>query len=122
METVASLAPNSGLIPTDNQARAKVAQWESFGETELAARLDLANGMFNNYVPFVKPVFTNRMEKVASSLEYLEKYLSTNTFLVGDRITLADISVASILADGFSKFLGPEEQKKYQNCLRFEQT
>lgn len=52
----------------------------------------------------------------------LEAHLATNTFLVGDRITLADIAVASILADGFSRFFGPEEQKKFPNTLRFEQT
>lgn len=67
-------------------------------------------------------VYQNRLDKAASVLPTLEAHLATNTFLVGDRITLADIVVASILADGFSRFFGPEEQKKFPNALRFEQT
>lgn len=78
--------------------------------------------MFNNYVPFVKPVFQNRIDAVTRAVTFLENYLATKTFLIGDRITLADITVASVLADAFSKFLGPEEQKKFPNSLRFEQT
>lgn len=78
--------------------------------------------MFNNYVPFVKPVFQNRIEKTEVALAVLDKYLASNTFLVGDRITLADISVGATLADAFSKFLGPVEQKKYANVVRYEQT
>lgn len=78
--------------------------------------------MFNNYVPFVKPVFQNRIENVQKALTVLNKELESKTFLVGDRITLADISLAGVLADAFSKFLGPEDQKKFANVVRFEQT
>lgn len=94
----------------------------SLAFAQIYEKISLANGMFNNYVPFVKPVFQNRIEKTEVALAVLDKYLASNTFLVGDRITLADISVGATLADAFSKFLGPVEQKKYANVVRFEQT
>lgn len=142
---VAAVAPNANLLGDKSpETLAKIAQWNSFADLEIAERLGVANGMVNGWIPWVslscggphfrpltylflylswvKPVYQNRIEKALSVLPYLDAYLSKNTFLVGHRITLADITVASVLADGFSRFFGPEEQKQFPNVFRFEQT
>lgn len=39
--------------------------------------------------------------KTLSELDYLEKALATRTFLVGDRVSIADLFVVSALLRGF---------------------
>ncbi|CED83369.1 Translation elongation factor EF-1 gamma [Phaffia rhodozyma] len=119
---LARSAPNSGLIPSDPKEAALIDQWVSFAETEINERISVATGMINNFIPYNKPVFQSRIEKVTAALTFLDNYLSTRTFLVGERITLADITVASVLADAFSRHYGAEDQKKFSNAVRFEQT
>ena len=60
--------------------------------------------------------------KTLHSIATLEKHLSTRTFLVGERITLADIYAASALQIAYSWILDPEHQKTHPNVLRFANT
>ena len=55
--TVATLAPNSGLLGNSNEEAALVEQWSHFGETEIAAFVGIANALCKGYVtPYNKPV------------------------------------------------------------------
>ena len=56
--TVATLAPNSGLLGSSNEEAALVEQWSHFGETEIAAFVGIANALCKGYVtPYNKPVW-----------------------------------------------------------------
>ncbi|RIL02180.1 MAG: glutathione S-transferase family protein [Proteobacteria bacterium] len=50
-------------------------------------------------------------EKVAPLLEYLEKQLGDREWFVGDRMTIADVSVASILANARHAGFAPERKR-----------
>jgi len=52
-------------------------------------------------------------------LDYLNKHLLTRTFLVGERITLADIVVSMSLYYLFQKVLDPAFRKPYTNATRW---
>ncbi|KAL7415447.1 putative elongation factor 1-gamma (ef-1-gamma) [Mrakia frigida] len=119
---LASISPNSGLLLPDVEQRAKIVEWISFAESELILPLLDLRGLLDNEVPYFKPVYQITLDKTLAALSVLESYLTSHTFLVGDRITLADLTIGVALADGFSLIFGPEEQTKFSNALRFEQT
>lgn len=48
-------------------------------------------------MPFNKSAFENAKQVITKQLELLNAHLLTRTYLVGERITLADISVACTL-------------------------
>ncbi len=95
--------PEPMLIPADPQERGRVIWWEEFGDTVLAA---CSGKMFFNRI--VAPKFLGRegdlaaaaqaeAEELPKLLAYLESVIPASGFLVGDRLTLADLAVASPL-------------------------
>ena len=96
-----AIKPEPNLIPTDPKARARTIWWEEFADTIAVACM---GKMFFNR--FVAPKFLGREGDLVAAdaaektelppiLDYLEASISASGFLVEDRITLADIAVAS---------------------------
>jgi glutathione S-transferase len=97
-----ALRPEPNLIPTDARGRGRCVWWEEFADTML---MDCARKMFFNRV--VAPMFLGRegdldaadraeREQLPPLLDYLEGQVpDAGGFLVEDRVTLADIAVAS---------------------------
>lgn len=98
--------PEPSLIPTEPELRGKVIWYEEFADTMLVS---CGAKIFFNLI--VAPRFLGRTgdEEAARQaeindlppiLEYLEKVAPTNeSYLVGDRLTLADIAIASPFAN-----------------------
>ena len=97
--------PDPSLIPADPRQRGQVIWYEEFADTMLMGCL--AKMFFNRVVA---PVFLKRGGDLALAdkaereewpplLDYLERSLPIDGYLVGDRLTLADIAVASPLAN-----------------------
>ncbi len=95
--------PEPALIPTDPQERGRTIWWDEFGDTVFAA---CSGKMFFNRI--VAPKFLGRegdlaaaamaeTEELPKLLAYLEGAIPASGFLVGDRLTLADLAVASPL-------------------------
>jgi glutathione S-transferase len=100
-----AIRPDPGLIPADPRARARTIWYEEFGDTLLCAT---GAKMFFNRI--VAPKFLGRDGDHAAAdaaeanelpplLDYLERVLPESGFLVEDRLTLADIAVASPFAN-----------------------
>ena len=96
-----ALKPDPPLIPADPQSRGKVVWFDEFADTLLFA---CGAKMFFNRI--VAPRFLGREGDLAAAdtaereelpplLDYLEGQVPDSGFLVGDRLTLADIAVAS---------------------------
>lgn len=64
----------------------------------------------------------NAKEDVKKALNALNTHLLTKTFLVGERLTLADVSVATTLLNLYQYVLEPSLRKPYQNVNRWFQT
>jgi glutathione S-transferase len=54
-------------------------------------------------------------EDVHKFLKVVEAHLTGRKFLVGDELSIADLSIAAALNVVFSTLLGEEERKAYQN-------
>lgn len=93
--------PDPNLIPTAAKARGRAIWYDEFADTILTAA---GGAIFFNRV--VAPRFLGRdgdeaaaakaeKESLPPALDYIEKVLPASGFLVEDRLTLADLAVAS---------------------------
>jgi glutathione S-transferase len=100
-----AIRPEPNLIPADPRARARTIWYEEFSDTILCA---CGAKMFFNRI--VAPKFLGREGDLAAAdqaertelpplLDYLERVIPESGFLVEDRLTLADIAVASPFAN-----------------------
>ncbi|HMJ94014.1 MAG TPA: glutathione S-transferase family protein [Allosphingosinicella sp.] len=100
-----AIKPEPNLIPAEAKARARTIWYDEFGDTILAG---CGAKMFFNRV--VAPRFLGRegdleaadkaqCEELPPLLDYIERVLPESGWLVEDRITLADIAVASPLVN-----------------------
>ncbi|KAG1725778.1 glutathione S-transferase C-terminal-like protein [Suillus paluster] len=119
---LADLAPNSGLLGSTPEDAALVDQWVHFAESEIAVQTQTVLGMLSNSTPYSKGIHTFLAERQMRSLITLETHLSTRTFLVGERITLADITVASILQRTVTVTADAAVRAKLINTVRFLET
>ncbi|GAA5856095.1 hypothetical protein JCM8547_002977 [Rhodosporidiobolus lusitaniae] len=112
----------AGLLGASKEDAAKVTQWASWANADLLPSIAAWFRPLVGAVPYQKPAVEAAKAKAVKHLEYLEKALATRTFLVGERVTLADIFVASALFRGFENVLDAEWRKANPNTVRFWQT
>jgi glutathione S-transferase len=97
--------PTPALIPAEPRARARVIWFDEFADTILCG---CGAKMFFNRI--VAPRFLGREGDLATAdkaekeelppiLDYLERVIPENGWLVGDGLTLADIAVATAFAN-----------------------
>lgn len=100
-----ALKPEPVLIPADPRSRARTIWFDEFADTIMGA---CGTKLFFNRL--VAPRFLKRegdlaaaekaeFEELPPILDYLERVVPESGFLVGDRLTLADIAVASPFAN-----------------------
>ncbi|CAE6354351.1 unnamed protein product [Rhizoctonia solani] len=120
---IASLAPNSGLLGTSPTDAALVDQWVSFSDSEVQSRMFTLLGLIKGQFPYNKPYETLLREKLAESLAVVNTHLTYNTFfLPTNRISLADITFASVLQKLFETHLGAKERAQYPALVRLFET
>ncbi|KAF8283373.1 hypothetical protein TcYC6_0015280 [Trypanosoma cruzi] len=95
--------------------------WLDFSATEL----DAASEPFVHHAFRGEPLPANAMDRVHEVLRALEAWLETRTFLVGERMTVADVAVAFALQWHY-RLNGAEGEaltkKKYRNAYRLYNT
>ncbi|TFK18934.1 elongation factor 1-gamma [Coprinopsis marcescibilis] len=119
---IATLAPNSGLLGNSSEDAALVDQWVHFIEHEVDLFTDLIRTITSGVLPYNKPAHTAFLERQARGLNTLEAHLSTQTFLVGERITLADVWVAVLIQKGVSSTIDAAVRTKLPNVIRHLET
>ena len=119
---MARAGPNSTLIPSDPKLAAEVSQWNYFAQTEIFIPTAYANRIFRNVYPYHKGVFNAIVDGINGRLATLDKQLSGSTWLVGERVTLADVFVGSALAFAFTNVIDAAGRKKIPNVVRYYET
>ncbi|KAF8064356.1 glutathione S-transferase C-terminal-like protein [Lyophyllum atratum] len=93
---VAGLAPNAGLLGKDLAEAALIDQWIHLTESEVDQWTNLIGQLLRGVItPYSKPIHTTFAERQLRALKTLNAHLATRTFFVGERITLADIYIAT---------------------------
>lgn len=99
--------------------RAQVVQWLSFADSEIlpasCAWVFPLIGIF----PYNKNTVERAKEDVKQALNVLNQRLLDNTFLVGERVTLADIVVFTTLLNLYQYVLEPSFRAPYGNVNRW---
>ncbi|KAE8211642.1 hypothetical protein CF327_g4613, partial [Tilletia walkeri] len=110
------------MLGADAKTAAQIDQWCLWSDDEF---FDCGAQVIRSYrgiVPYNQPTEQKNLKNLHRALTHLEKTLQTTTFLVGHRITLADITVASNVHLLYSLLFGPEVRAKYPNVQRYVDT
>ncbi|KAK4045927.1 hypothetical protein OIV83_006519, partial [Microbotryomycetes sp. JL201] len=106
------------LLGKNAEDAAKIQQWVEFANMHILTGLGAWFGPILGMEPYNKANVDRAKERVAKVTGILEDALKTRTFLVGDRISLADIFVASVMSRGFERVLDPAFRAAHVNIVR----
>ncbi|KAK8844694.1 hypothetical protein IAR55_006543 [Kwoniella newhampshirensis] len=121
-EYVAELGPNSTLIPSDIKEKAQVHAYQCTADQEIHIPGGIVTGQMNGRYPYNKAVQQTIIDKINSRVAVLDQILLNSTFLVGERITLADIFIVTSLLNIFYSWYDASLRAKYPNVVRLVET
>ncbi|XP_015587279.1 elongation factor 1-gamma [Cephus cinctus] len=119
---IAYYVANEQLRGKTDLEKAEVIQWFGFADSEILPASSAWVFPLLGIMPYNKQTIEHAKEDVKKVLTVLNSHLLTRTFLVGERLTLADISVATTLFHLYQYILEPSLRKPYQNVTRWFQT
>jgi len=107
------------LFGSNEYEAALVDQWIDFASNEID--LPAAAWLYPIFeiVPFNAEATARAKEDIKKALEVLQKHLTYRTFLVGERVSLADIVVSMSLHRLYTTVLDPAFRKNYGNANRW---
>ncbi|KAJ1846861.1 hypothetical protein LPJ70_001828, partial [Coemansia sp. RSA 2708] len=113
---------SASLLGKTDEERAEILQFSFFAEADYAPALGGTLYPLLGYMPYVKPAAQAAEQQLLRFLDVLNTVLVDRTFLVGERITMADIIVACDLVMAFKLFLAPADRKQFRNLTRYFKT
>ncbi|SPN97232.1 probable translation elongation factor eEF-1, gamma chain [Cephalotrichum gorgonifer] len=116
---VTSQNEKTTLLGKTKQDYASILKWMSFFNSEL---LPAFGGWYRPLLgkdPYNKKAVEESSKKALKLVQVVEDYLLHNTFLVGERITLADLFAAGIAARAYQFFFGKEAREQFPNFTRW---
>ncbi|XP_053207204.1 elongation factor 1-gamma-like [Panonychus citri] len=113
---------NAQLIGTTAKDKNEVIQWITWADNDLYH--SVATWMYPTlgFVEATKPSVERAKSEVKSALSALNNFLLRHTYFVGERITLADITVLSILLPLYENILDARLRGDYGNVQRWFDT
>jgi len=99
--------------------QAQVLQWISFSDNEILPHACAWYFPVYKMIEYDQKKFEGAKKGMKGILSLLDKHLLTRTFLVGERVSLADISVACTLWHLYIACLDPEYRKPFPNVNRW---
>jgi elongation factor 1-gamma len=120
--TVASQNEKTSLLGKTKQDYATILRWMSFANTEVLTPL---GGWFRPILgrdPYNKKNVDDSQKAALKAVHVLEEHFMTHTYLVGERLTLADLFAASIIARGFQYFFDKQWRDANPNVTRWYET
>ncbi|KAF1844321.1 EF1G-domain-containing protein [Cucurbitaria berberidis CBS 394.84] len=119
---LASQNEKTSLLGKTKQDYATILRWMSFANTEVLSPL---GGWFRPILgrdPYNKKNVEDSQKAALKAVHVLEEHLFTHTYLVGERLTLADLFAASIIARGFQYFFDKKWRDENPNVTRWYET
>jgi elongation factor 1-gamma len=119
---VAGLRQDTDLTGTSFFASAQVDSWVSFCSNDLELPATLWTYPVLGYIPADAAVAAKAKADVARALTVIENHLADKTYLVGDKVTLADITVVSTLVYPFKFVADAQFRSGFPNTMRWFET
>jgi len=119
---VASQNEKTSLLGKTKQDYATILRWMSFANSEVLPTL---GGWFRPILgrdPYNKKNVEDSQKAALKAIHVLEEHLLTHTYLVAERLTLADLFVASIVARGYQYFFDKHWRDNNPNTTRWYET
>ncbi|XP_056626223.1 elongation factor 1-gamma [Triplophysa dalaica] len=116
---IAHYLSNDAIRGSTPQAAAQVLQWVSFADSEIIPPASAWVFPTLGIMQFNKQATEQAKEELKRVLAVLNQHLNTRTFLVGERISLADITVACSLLWLYKQVLEPSFRQPYPNVTRW---
>ncbi|EON96143.1 putative elongation factor 1-gamma protein [Phaeoacremonium minimum UCRPA7] len=110
------------LLGKTKQDYASILKWMSFFNSEVLPNLGSWYSPLLGKEPYNKKSVEEASQKALKAISVVEEHLLYNTFLVGERITLADLFSVGIIARGFQYFFGKEWRTAHPNVARWYET
>merc|ERR1719439_94207 len=104
---------------SDAAARAQVVQWMCMADNEILPASCTWVFPTMGIMQYNKNATDRAKEDVKAALKTLNDHLLTRTFLVGERVTLADIAVACTLLNLYKQVLDPSFREPFMNVTRW---
>lgn len=119
---IAYYVSNDQLRGKTDLERAQVVQWLSFAENEILPYSSAWVFPLLGIMPYNKNTVEHAKEDSKRTLDVLNKHLINSTYLVGERISLADIVVFSNLLSLYQYVLEPSVRSSFGNVTRWFKT
>ncbi|KAI8340541.1 hypothetical protein BC941DRAFT_417521 [Chlamydoabsidia padenii] len=110
------------LLGSTAVEKALVMQFIFFAENEILGNIGGWIYPLLGYFPYIKPNVDAATEKTKRAMDALNKVLVNKTYLVGESVTLADISVACALTNAYSLVFDKAFRDQYKNVTRYYTT
>ncbi|KAK4988537.1 elongation factor EF-1 gamma subunit [Elasticomyces elasticus] len=110
------------LLGKTKQDYASILRWMSFANSEFFPALARWFRPLIGRDPFNKKTIDDSQKATSESVKVFEEHFLVNTYLVGERLTLADLFTAGLLARGFQYFFDAEWRKAHPSVTRWYET
>jgi len=107
------------LRGSNKTEQAQVEQWISFADNEIVPAACTLAFPCLGLMQFNKQAATKAKDDLKVAVGVLDNHLKTRTFLVGERVSQADITVCTSLLQAFQLVLEPEFRKPFINVVRW---
>ncbi|KIV99725.1 uncharacterized protein PV09_08655 [Verruconis gallopava] len=119
---LASQNEKTTLLGKTKQDYASILKWLSYANTEILPKLAGWYRPIKGLDPYNKKNVEESQAAALAAVHVVEEHLLVNTYLVGERLTLADIFVASMLVRGFEAFFDKAWRENNPNTTRWYET
>ena len=116
---IAYYVANDQLRGTTLETKAQVLQWVNFGSTDIASAVASWVYPALSLVESTPQHVQKAKEDLKGIFHCLDSHLKTHTYLVGERLSLADISVAADLLLAYLHVVDESFRKPYGNVNRW---
>lgn len=119
---IAYYVANAQLRGSSDFEKAQIVQWSSFADNEILPASCAWVFPLLGIMPYNKNNIKRAKDDVTLALNVLNSQLLNSTFLVGERITLADINVFATLLHLYQYVLEPANRAPFGNVTRWFNT
>ncbi|KAI9158750.1 Elongation factor 1-gamma 1 [Paramyrothecium foliicola] len=119
---IASQNEKTTLLGKTKQDYASILKWMSYANTEILPKLAGGYRPLLGLDPYNKKNVEESLKAAQKTVDVVEEHLLHNTYLVGERITLADLFAAGIISRGFQYFYDKAWRSANPNVTRWFET